>query len=129
MSRMLLPITLSPFLAALTLASCTGGSAVTSYGGPNTNPAEQYAAPNYGWGGGGVVHSNSVPGPVGPAEAGPRTGRACSTSYLWLVALGDSSIEAARIEGGVSEIATVEYQNFAVLSVVFHRFCTVVTGE
>ena len=71
-----------------------------------------------------------VSGPVAPGSATSdgKTGRACAASYLGAVAVGDASIEAAKRNGGITAIASVDHQSFSVLG-FYSRFCTVASGS
>jgi len=70
-----------------------------------------------------------VKGPigVGPAVGTSKTGTACATSVLALVATGDASIEAAKKAGGITKVATVDHETK--WTILFGTFCTVVRGE
>ena len=96
----------------------------------NTNPTPEYS---YSYSllfkGGFVYHQNSYPAGIGNGVSSKYSGRACSHSYLYLVSAGDSSINAAIEDGGIRKIANVSYEQFALFSFVYHRFCTIVTGE
>lgn len=61
-------------------------------------------------------------------QAGNRIGEACATSYLGLIGMGDSSIEAARRNGGITMITSVDekYTNYFVF---YGKTCTVVRGR
>lgn len=116
-------------LACLGLANCTGINQGVLAGGPNTNPAPDYANYyNLGYRGGLVFHTNGAPGPMGNA-APVKRGESCSTAVLGLVAWGDSSIESAKQNGGITKVATVEYDQTAVLVGLYHSVCTKVAGE
>ena len=71
-----------------------------------------------------------VNGPVasGPATSAAKSGRACAANYVGMVALGDASIDAAKKQGGISNIASVDHDTFTILG-VYARFCTVVRGS
>lgn len=69
----------------------------------------------------------------GPVEAengvtASKIGRACAHNILGLAAYGDASIAAAKKEGGVEQIASIDHDSLSVLS-VYSRFCTQVRGE
>ncbi len=66
-------------------------------------------------------------GEVG-AGAGSKTGQACASSILGLVATGDASIAAAMDDGGIKEVAHVDHDNFQILG-LYATTCTVVTGR
>jgi TRL-like protein family len=121
-------------LAAFVLAvatACTGTNLHSGfYGGTNTNPVPEYANPyrlllKGGW----IFHRNGAPGPIGNASA-KLQGRACSHSVLYLVAWGDASIESAKNAGGIKKVASVEFEQTGIfLGGIYHRFCTLVSGE
>ncbi|MEM7183681.1 MAG: TRL-like family protein [Spirochaetota bacterium] len=96
----------------------------------NTNPTPEYS---YTYSlllkGGLVYHQNSYPAGIGNGVTSKYSGKACSYSYLYLASVGDSSINAALEDGGIQKIANVSYEQFALFSFVYHRFCTTVTGE
>ena len=116
-------------LVALIALSCTGINLGASIGGPNTHPARPYAYLVHRYTAGGVVHRNVLPGQLGGQALALRTGRACSHSVLWAIAWGDSSIEAARLNGEIEGIASVEHEVFAALGFLYHQHCTLVSGE
>lgn len=57
---------------------------------------------------------------------GTKTGRACATNILGLYISGDMSVEAAKKNGKITKVASVDkdIKSYAVYSEV----CTVVTG-
>ncbi|MDV6236504.1 TRL-like family protein [Leptospira ellisii] len=117
---------------AIWAVQCTGANLLHTNWGltPNTNPTKDYANLNYVLvKGGAIVHSGTIPGPVGHNAESSSTGSACSRNILGLVAFGDSSIEAAKAQGKIAKVANVDFEQFAVLGVVYHSFCTVVTGS
>ncbi len=57
-----------------------------------------------------------------------RFGQACSSSILGLYAAGDSSIAAARRNGSITKLVTVEEQFKHVLLGAYAQYCTVVGG-
>ncbi len=70
-----------------------------------------------------------------PVEAFPnsrseplRFGQACNSSILGLYASGDSSIAAARANGAINEVVTIEEQFQHVLLGAYAQYCTVVGG-
>lgn len=73
---------------------------------------------------------NNVKGPIdadGSFEP-TKTGEACATSILGLVATGDASIAAAKAAGGIKEVSTVDYNTTSVL-LIYAQFCTIVKGR
>ncbi|MEW6378928.1 MAG: TRL-like family protein [bacterium] len=73
---------------------------------------------------------NDVKGPITVVSTnpGPKTGKAVSTTILGLVASGDSGIEAAARNGGITKIMTVDCDSCNILG-IYTRFTTTVTGE
>ncbi len=59
---------------------------------------------------------------------GNRVGEACAVSYLGLVATGDASIEAARRNGGITMISTVDKSHKNILF-FYAKNCTIVRGR
>ena len=56
-----------------------------------------------------------------------KTGKSCQNTYFYIYTSGDSSIEAAKQDGGISKVASahLEKEN----RVFFGKSCTVVKGE
>lgn len=76
----------------------------------------------------GVVYAD-VSDPVAATSAkGSRTGQASSTSYLGLVATGDSSIEAAKRNGGISSVSSVDVKRSNILGIIT-KYTTIVKGN
>lgn len=75
---------------------------------------------------GGVYSGYKSPGQVGTAAAA-KTGEACVSSILGVVATGDASIEAAKKAGGITQVSHVDHEQFAVLG-VYATSCTIVHG-
>jgi hypothetical protein len=62
------------------------------------------------------------------STAATKEGRACATSILALFATGDASIDAAKRNGGITEVSFVDHTAKNVLG-VFGEFCTIVKGR
>ena len=62
----------------------------------------------------------------GDGKQGSRTGRACATSVLGLVASGDASIKAAAKNGRITNITSVDHETKWTL--LFGEYCTIVHG-
>lgn len=71
-----------------------------------------------------------VKGPVNSNEgtATSKQGKACASNILGLIATGDASIEAAKADGGVSKVTTVDHHSTSILG-LYAQFCTVAYGE
>ena len=65
---------------------------------------------------------------LGSAESGEKSGEACVKSFFGMIAVGDASIEAAKKNGGIADVYTVNKSNFSVLG-MFSKQCTIVRGE
>jgi len=63
----------------------------------------------------------------GHGAQGRKTGRACATSILGLVAKGDASVEAAAKAGRITTVSSVDhYTKWMVFS---GEYCTIVHGS
>lgn len=85
----------------------------------------------------------SVQGPVCATSVGPepaqggtaapapstKSGTSETTGFLWLITVGDASIDAAKRNGSITRVATVDYQHMIVLGGLFSQYRTVVKGE
>lgn len=60
-----------------------------------------------------------------------KTGKACVTNVLSIVVTGDSSIEAAKKDGGISKVSYVDrtYEGFWLYIPFFQKGCTIVKGS
>ncbi|WP_025178473.1 adhesin Lsa14 [Leptospira kirschneri] len=122
------------FISFMTIwaVQCTGVNAMYVYGlRPNTNPTKDYGFmyPIISKGGM-IVHDGVIPGQLGDNTEKTSIGKACSKNILWLVSFGDSSIEAAKADGKITKVASIEYEQLGVLyGAIYHKFCTVVTGS
>ena len=61
-------------------------------------------------------------------QAGNRVGEACASQILGLVATGDASIEAARRNGGITMISSIDEVTNNYLG-VYGKSCTIVRGR
>ena len=78
----------------------------------------------------GILFTNVMGPNQAIASAVPlkKRGSACSRTILALWTWGDASISAAKTNGEITEIGTVDYDILAILSFVYAQTCTVVTG-
>ena len=60
--------------------------------------------------------------------AGNLTGEACATSILGVYADGDASIDAARRNGRINQISSIDEHHFSVLG-VYGKYCVIVRGR
>jgi len=78
----------------------------------------------------GLIHTNvaySANGVQLPNADAVKTGKACATSILGLLASGDASIAAAKKAGRIENVLFVDYQGSSLLG-LYAEFCTVVRG-
>lgn len=72
---------------------------------------------------------SDVKGPEAVAGgAATKTGEACATSILGLIATGDASIETAKKAGGITEVSHVDHHSTSILG-LFAKYCTEVRGR
>ncbi len=77
----------------------------------------------------GILYNDSLaPVAVSSNPTGNRMGEACATSILGLYASGDASIEAARRNGGITMISSVDQvtENYFIF---YAKYCTIVRGR
>lgn len=65
---------------------------------------------------------------AGPEKTGDRTGEACVSGILSLVAWGDASVDAAKKDGVVTDVESVEFKSFTILG-IYSQGCTQVHGK
>jgi hypothetical protein len=58
-----------------------------------------------------------------------KTGRACAHGVLGLVAWGDASQEAAAQNGGITKVYAADETRTGILTFIYRKYCTVVSGE
>lgn len=81
----------------------------------------------------GVLGTEVIWGDVATSESsavarGPiKQGKACSSSILGLLARGDSSVRAAKANGGITEVVSVDHSARNLLNIV-GEWCTLVRG-
>ena len=82
----------------------------------------------------GVLGTEVIWGDIATAEAGsPKTGplkegKACAESILGLLARGDASVRAAKENGKISEVTSVDHSARNLLNIV-GEWCTIVRGK
>lgn len=79
--------------------------------------------------GAGFIYTD-VQGPLAtnPGTMGSKVGMAESQAILGLVAQGDSSIDTAAKNAGITEVTHVDFKSWTILGIV-SRFTTVVHGN
>ena len=77
----------------------------------------------------GWVYSGGTTGISANNDVKPnKRGEACVISVLAIASGGDASIGAAKANGGITKVASVDYDVMNVLG-VYGQYCTVVKGE
>ncbi len=76
----------------------------------------------------GMIYTEGKMGVQAGSGAADKTGRACMTSILGLVATGDASLEAAKAAGGIKDIVSMNYEVKNILG-VWGEYCLVVKGR
>jgi TRL-like protein family len=78
----------------------------------------------------GVLGTEVIWGDVAGKAATPNTmkqGKACAESILGLLARGDASVRAAKENGGITEVSSVDHSARNFLNIV-GEWCTLVRG-
>lgn len=76
----------------------------------------------------GILYTGGKMGVQANSGESPKTGKACMTSILGLVAAGDASIDAAKDEGGIKEVEVIDYEVTNILG-IYGQYCTIVKGR
>ena len=78
---------------------------------------------------GGSTFNETRYGNIATDESGAtKEGKACGTSILGAVAQGDASIAAAKANGGITKVSSVDHYAKNVLG-IFGEWCTIVKGN
>ncbi len=118
------------FLFVILFQNCTGINIMSIYGFQNTNPTPSYNnIIQMEYKGGLLYHNDTVGGQLGNNAGSKLVGEACQISMFYLVSWGDSSIQAAKKAGKIIKVGSVEYEQTGVLGILYHSFCTKVTGD
>ena len=79
----------------------------------------------------GVVGTEVIWGDMAGSAAAPGTtkqGKACAESILGLIARGDASVRAAKANGGITEVTTIDHSARNFFGIV-GEWCTLVRGN
>ncbi len=82
----------------------------------------------------GVLGTEVIWGDIATGESGSETrgtakqGKACADSILGLIAKGDASVRAAKQNGGITEVTSVDHSARNFLNIV-GEWCTLVRGH
>lgn len=75
-----------------------------------------------------VYTAYKMGGNIGSGTGGSKTGQACATSILGVVAMGDATVAAAKTAGGITSVSHIDHDNFGVLG-FYAKTCTIVVGD
>lgn len=76
-----------------------------------------------------VFWGDIATGKTGSSDSGElKTGKACAESILGLLAHGDASVRAAKENGDISEVTSVDHSARNLLNIV-GEWCTIVRGR
>jgi TRL-like protein family len=64
----------------------------------------------------------------GAGKTGTKSGEACVSGILALVATGDASLDAAKKAGGITDVHSVEVKQTNILGII-NSVCTIVHGQ
>ena len=76
---------------------------------------------------GGIYTSAKSPVAATSNKSASKKGTACATSIIGF-ATGDASLEAAKADGGITSVSSVDSEATSVLG-LYAKFCTVVRGS
>jgi hypothetical protein len=68
---------------------------------------------------------------AGDSAAQTKVGKACTQNILGIVATGDSSVEAAKKNGGITSVSTMDREIFGlnIYIPLYAKSCTVIRGS
>ena len=77
----------------------------------------------------GTIFNETKYGNIATAEtATTKEGKACASSVLGWVATGDASIVAAKANGGITKVSSVDHYAKSILG-IYGEWCTIVKGN
>ena len=80
----------------------------------------------------GVMGTEVIWGEMATGEASGtgsgKQGKACAESILGLIARGDASVRAAKLNGGINEVTVIDHSARNFLGIV-GEWCTIVRGN
>lgn len=122
------------FLSFILVSNCTGTNARSSLYGiaSTTHPIQKYEQPYAGsaFRGGIFYYNDVVGGSLDPDVKSTKVSTGCSSAYLLLISLGDSSIGTIKESASISKISSVKHNISAILGgLIWHQHCTIITGE
>lgn len=77
----------------------------------------------------GVIYNQTKYGDVATTNVNAsKEGKACAYTVMGLIAGGDASVNAAKIAGGITEVASVDHSSWNLLGITAD-WCTIVRGK
>jgi hypothetical protein len=77
----------------------------------------------------GLIYTEVKYGDMATGEVGAnREGKACATSILAMIATGDASVAAAKANGGITQVSSVDHSAKSTLGII-GEWCTIVKGK
>jgi TRL-like protein family len=77
----------------------------------------------------GTTFNETKYGNIATEESGAtKEGKACGTSILGAVATGDASVMAAKANGGITKVSSVDHYAKSILG-IYGEYCTIVKGN
>ena len=75
-----------------------------------------------------VIWGDTATGtPSSPTPGAVKEGKACAESILGLMARGDASVRAAKVNGGITEVFSIDHSARNFFGIV-GEWCTIVRG-
>lgn len=81
-----------------------------------------------GTGKGGIYTDFTEAVAVTSNDGASKMGKACTSNILGIAAMGDASVDAAKKNGGISKVASIDGEVFNVLG-LYGTYCTIVRGN
>jgi hypothetical protein len=72
---------------------------------------------------------------VSSKESSQKIGKSCVQNYLYMVSVGDASINRSKVQGNITNISRIERQKsgfgfvFFLLPIIYGESCTIVYGN
>ncbi|MDD2941534.1 MAG: TRL-like family protein [bacterium] len=57
-----------------------------------------------------------------------RRGEACATNILGIVSTGDSTVDTAKRQGGITRVSSIDRSFYSILG-VYAKACTIISGN
>jgi hypothetical protein len=80
----------------------------------------------------GLVYSDiTYPGVYNEKEivGEEKTAEGCQYNFLGIITRGDAGAGSVALRSGIKKISTIDYRAISILTLVYRKYCTIVTGE